>query len=177
MAVFISIALMLVETSKCLKHIIQIENLTGLTIQLARGKPAAYLQAWPRLWTRDYREQTQLTDWAGPPNCKSGALTTAAGGHAVSTITYCFRVNLTCIKITLRYGWIMMMKSSRTLQSLLTFRHYNLKLLLSRGYFERIEGSPFPRLYLYCLRVPLLALMFLVALLTHPSSLSFTGFL
>ena len=74
------------------------------------------------------------------------------------------------------------MKSSRTLQSLLTFRHYNLKLLLSRGYFERIEGSPFPRMYLHCihreiLRVPLLVFMFPVALLTHPSLLSFTGFL
>ena len=29
-------------------------NLTGLAIQLARGKPAGYLQAWLRVWTRDY---------------------------------------------------------------------------------------------------------------------------
>ena len=24
---------------------------------LTRGKPAGYLQAWPRIWTRDYRVQ------------------------------------------------------------------------------------------------------------------------
>ena len=28
--------------------------------QLAGGKPAGYLQAWPRIWTRDYRQQIQL---------------------------------------------------------------------------------------------------------------------
>ena len=36
-------------------------NLTGLGIQLARDKPAGYLQAWLRVWTRDYRKQIQLT--------------------------------------------------------------------------------------------------------------------
>ena len=35
-------------------------NLTGLRIQLTGGKPASYLQAWSRIWTRDYREQIQL---------------------------------------------------------------------------------------------------------------------
>ena len=35
-------------------------NLTGLGIQLAGGKPAGYLQAWLRVWTRDYRKQIQL---------------------------------------------------------------------------------------------------------------------
>ena len=32
----------------------------GKESQLAGGKPAGYLQAWPRIWTRDYREQIQL---------------------------------------------------------------------------------------------------------------------
>ena len=32
----------------------------GYKSQLARGKSAGYLQAWPRIWTRDYREQIQL---------------------------------------------------------------------------------------------------------------------
>ena len=27
--------------------------------------PAGYLQAWPRIWTRDYREQIQLAVRAG----------------------------------------------------------------------------------------------------------------
>ena len=27
---------------------------------MARGKPAGYLQAWSRIWTRDYLEQNQL---------------------------------------------------------------------------------------------------------------------
>ena len=35
-------------------------NLTGLRIQLTGGKPASYLQAWSRIWTRDYHEQIQL---------------------------------------------------------------------------------------------------------------------
>ena len=35
-------------------------NLTGLGIQLAGGKPAGYLQARLRVWTRDYRKQIQL---------------------------------------------------------------------------------------------------------------------
>ena len=35
-------------------------NLTGLGIQLARDKPAGYLQARLRVWTRDYRKQIQL---------------------------------------------------------------------------------------------------------------------
>ena len=25
------------------------------------GEPVGYLQAWPRIWTRDYREQIQLS--------------------------------------------------------------------------------------------------------------------
>ena len=50
---------MLVGPSKCLKQIIQIKS------QLAEGKPAGYLQAWPRIWTRDYREQIQLAVGAG----------------------------------------------------------------------------------------------------------------
>ena len=48
---------MLVGPSKCLKQIIQIEPKS----QLARGKPAGNLQAWPRIWTQDYRELIQLT--------------------------------------------------------------------------------------------------------------------
>ena len=32
---------------------------------MAEGKPAGYLQAWPRIWTRDYREQIQLAVRAG----------------------------------------------------------------------------------------------------------------
>ena len=35
-------------------------NLTRLGIQLAGGKPAGYLQAWLRVWTRDYGKQIQL---------------------------------------------------------------------------------------------------------------------
>ena len=35
-------------------------NLTGLGIQLAGDKPAGYLQARLRVWTRDYRKQIQL---------------------------------------------------------------------------------------------------------------------
>ena len=27
--------------------------------QLAGGKPVGHLQVWPRIWTRDYREQIQ----------------------------------------------------------------------------------------------------------------------
>ena len=34
-------------------------NLTGLGIQLAGDKPVGYLQAWLRVWTRDYPEQIQ----------------------------------------------------------------------------------------------------------------------
>ena len=34
-------------------------NLTGLGIQLAGGKPVGYLQAWLRVWTRDYGKQIQ----------------------------------------------------------------------------------------------------------------------
>ena len=34
-------------------------NLTRLGIQLARGKPVGYLQAWSRIWTRDYGKQIQ----------------------------------------------------------------------------------------------------------------------
>ena len=37
----------------------------GYKSQLARGKPADYLQAWPRIWTRGYREQIQLAVRAG----------------------------------------------------------------------------------------------------------------
>ena len=29
------------------------------------GKPAGYLQAWSRIWTRDYREQIQQAVMAG----------------------------------------------------------------------------------------------------------------
>ena len=32
---------------------------------MAEGKPAGYLQAWPRIWTRDYREQIQVVVRAG----------------------------------------------------------------------------------------------------------------
>ena len=52
---------MLVGPSKRLKQIIQIEPKS----QLARGKPAGNLQAWPRIWTQDYRELIQLTIRAG----------------------------------------------------------------------------------------------------------------
>ena len=52
-------------------------NLNGT--QLARGKPAGYLQAWPSIWTRDYCEQIQLAFRAGRelglPDYKSSALT------------------------------------------------------------------------------------------------------
>ena len=50
---------MLVGLIKWLKQIIQIKS------KLAKGKPAGYLQAWPRIWTRDYREQIQLVVRAG----------------------------------------------------------------------------------------------------------------
>ena len=47
---------------------------------VAEGKSVGHLQAWPRSWTRDYREQIQLAVSAGieprasrlqahPPNC------------------------------------------------------------------------------------------------------------
>ena len=52
---------MLVGPSKRLKQIIHIEPKS----QLARGKPAGNLQAWPRIWTKDYRELIQLTIRAG----------------------------------------------------------------------------------------------------------------
>ena len=56
---------MLVGPSKCLKQIIQIELNRAKKSQLAWGKPAGYLQAWPRIWTRDYREQILLAvSWA-----------------------------------------------------------------------------------------------------------------
>ena len=32
----------------------------GKASKMAAGKPPGYLQAWPRIWTRDYREQIQL---------------------------------------------------------------------------------------------------------------------
>ena len=52
---------MLVQLSKCLKQLIQIE--------LNRVKnpnwPAGYLQAWLRIWTQDYCEQIQLVVRAG----------------------------------------------------------------------------------------------------------------
>ena len=32
---------------------------------MAGGRPAGYLQAWPRIRTRDYREQIQLVVRAG----------------------------------------------------------------------------------------------------------------
>ena len=52
-------ALILVGPSKCLKQIIQIElNRDG-------GKAVGYLQAGPRIWTRDYREQIQVAVTAG----------------------------------------------------------------------------------------------------------------
>ena len=50
---------MLVGPSKCLKEIIQLKS------QMAEGKPAGYLQAWPRIWTRDYRDQIQVVVRAG----------------------------------------------------------------------------------------------------------------
>ena len=50
---------MLVGPSKCLKQTIQLKS------QMAEGKPAGYLQAWPRIWTRDYREQIQVVVRAG----------------------------------------------------------------------------------------------------------------
>ena len=37
----------------------------GQESQQAGGKPAGYLQAWSRIWTRDYREQIQLAVRAG----------------------------------------------------------------------------------------------------------------
>ena len=56
---------MLVGPSKCLKQIIQIELNRAKKSQLAEGKPAGYLQAWPRIWTLDYREQILLAvSWA-----------------------------------------------------------------------------------------------------------------
>ena len=60
MAVFI--ALMLVRLSKCLKQIIEIE----LNNRVKNPNwPAGYLQAWLRIWTRDYHEQIQLVVRAG----------------------------------------------------------------------------------------------------------------
>ena len=47
---------MLVQLNKCLKQIIQIE----LNMVKNPNWPAGYLQAWLRIWTRDYREQIQV---------------------------------------------------------------------------------------------------------------------
>ena len=55
-AVFV--ALMLVGPSKCLKQIIQIELNRVKSPNLAE---ANQLQAWSRIWNRDYWEQTQLS--------------------------------------------------------------------------------------------------------------------
>ena len=49
--------------------------------QLARSKPACYLQAWPRIWTRGYRETSSGSDQSGtrtraPLDCESDTLTT-----------------------------------------------------------------------------------------------------
>ena len=52
---------MVVWLSKCLKEIIQIE----LNMVKNPNWPAGYLQAWLRIWTRDYREQIQLVVRAG----------------------------------------------------------------------------------------------------------------
>ena len=43
---------------------------------MAVGKPAGYLQARSTIWTRDYREQIQLTarTGSGPPNYTNSAL-------------------------------------------------------------------------------------------------------
>ena len=50
---------------------------------------ASILHAWPRIWTREYREQNQLVVRAGselrPPVCKSSALTTRP--HSLLTLT------------------------------------------------------------------------------------------
>ena len=56
---------MLVRPSKYLKQIIQIELNRVKNPNWSGGKPAGYLQAWPRIWTWDYREQIQLAVRAG----------------------------------------------------------------------------------------------------------------
>ena len=45
----------------CLQEDGPITGWWGLISQwLARGRPAGHLQAWPRIWTQDYRQQFQL---------------------------------------------------------------------------------------------------------------------
>ena len=56
---------MLVGPSKCLKRIIQIELNRVKNPNWPEANQLAILQAWTRIWTRDYREQIQLAVRAG----------------------------------------------------------------------------------------------------------------
>ena len=56
---------MLVGPSKCLIQIIQIKLNRVKNPNRPETNQLAILQAWPRIWTRDYREQIQLTVRAG----------------------------------------------------------------------------------------------------------------
>ena len=62
----------------------RIKNPTWLEAALV-----GYLQAWPRIWTQDDREQS--SEWLeresnpGPPDCESDALTTR---HSASSILH-----------------------------------------------------------------------------------------
>ena len=57
---------MLVGPSKCLKQIIQIKlNRVKNLNWPGTNRLAIWLQAWPSIWTRDYREQIQLAVRAG----------------------------------------------------------------------------------------------------------------
>ena len=55
---------------------------------MAVGKPAGYLQARSTIWTRDYREQIQLTarTGSGPPNYKFSAPTARPRCHALMKV-------------------------------------------------------------------------------------------
>ena len=67
---------MLEGPNKWLKQINQIKLNRVKNLKTAGGKPAGYLQARSRIWTRDYREQIQLTvrTGLGPPNYTNSAL-------------------------------------------------------------------------------------------------------
>ena len=51
---------MLVGPSKCLKQLLQIKLNRVKNPNWPETNRLAILQAWPRIWTRDYREQIKL---------------------------------------------------------------------------------------------------------------------
>ena len=56
---------MLVGTKNFLKQIIWIKHNGVKNPNWSEANQLAMLQAWPRIWTRDYREEIQLVNWAG----------------------------------------------------------------------------------------------------------------